>query len=117
MEAISRCRKAGVTAGLLRFSAMMRGGSAVDNHPLFVAAALHPLSEQEGELQGLVGVEARVAMGVVAVLQVAGRDRTSTAGAFGDVLAGHLDMDAARMGAFRTMDLEEAFDFRQDPVE
>src|SRR3546814_9099669 len=44
--------------------------SAVDGQPLLVAACLHALGQQEGEFKRLVGIETRVAMGVVAVLQV-----------------------------------------------
>ena len=47
-------------------------------------------------------------MGVVAVAEIGLGDRLGAADAFGDVLAGHLDMDAAGMGAFGPMDVEEA---------
>ena len=69
--------------------------------------ALQELGEEEGELQRLVGIEPRVAMGVVAVRKIRLRDRPRAAGAFGDVLAGHLDMDAAGIGALRPVDGEE----------
>ena len=91
--------------------------SAVGAQTLLVAAALHPLGEQEGKLECLVGIETRVAMGVVAILQILGADSAGAARAFGHVLAGHLDVDAARMRAFGAMDLEEAFDLRQDALE
>ena len=38
-----------------------------------------------------------------------------TAGAFGDILAGHLDMDAAAKAALRPVYGEKATDFRQYP--
>src|SRR4051812_43675144 len=56
---------------------------------------LKKFGEEEGELQRLGGIEPRVAMRVVAVAEILGEDRPRTAGAFGDILAGHLDMDAA----------------------
>ena len=56
-------------------------------------------------------------MGVVAVRQVGLGDGLGAADAFGDVLAGHLDVDAAGMGALGAVDVEERFDLRQDPVE
>jgi hypothetical protein len=63
-----------------------------------------PFGHEEGQFERLVGVEPRVAMGVVAVLQVLAGHRARTAGAFGDVLAGHLDVDAAGMGALGAVD-------------
>ena len=56
-------------------------------------------------------------MGVIAVLQVFRGDGAGAAGAFGDVLAGHLDMDAARMRALGAMHLEEGLHFLEDAVE
>ena len=56
-------------------------------------------------------------MRVVAVLQILVPDRARAAGAFGDVLAGHLDVDAARMRALGAMHLEEALHLAQDAVE
>ena len=50
-------------------TAVLRGRSAGHHHPFLVAAALHPLGQQEGQFQRLVGIEARIAMGMVAVLQ------------------------------------------------
>ena len=56
-------------------------------------------------------------MRVVAVVQVLGRDGAGAAGAFGDVVAGHLDMDAARMRALGAVHLEEGLHLLEDAVE
>ena len=65
---------------------------------------------QEGDLDRLLGVEARIAIGVIAVAEIGLRDRARAAGAFGDVLAGHFEMDAAGIGAFGVMHVEEGAD-------
>src|ERR1700693_2892572 len=82
-----------------------------------LALALQPLGDDEGKLERLVGVEPRVTMGVVAVRQVGLGDGLGAADAFGHVLPGHLDMDAARMRAFAAVDVEEALDLGEDEVE
>src|SRR4030042_94715 len=69
--------------------------------------ALQPLGHDEGQLERLVGVEPRIAMGVVAVRQIGLGDGLGAAHAFGPVLAGPLDMDAAGMGPFGAVDVEE----------
>ena len=56
-------------------------------------------------------------MGVVAVVQILGGNGAGAAGAFGDVLAGHLDMDAAGMRALGAVHLEEGLHLLQDVVE
>jgi hypothetical protein len=45
------------------------------------------LGHQKGQLERLVGIEARIAVGVIAVLQLVLRQRVGAAGAFGDVVA------------------------------
>src|SRR5262245_33858090 len=72
---------------------------------------LELLGHQESELERLRRVEARVAEGVIAVVEILIRQGAHTARAFGDVLAGHLDVDAARMGAFRLVHRHEAAQF------
>src|SRR5689334_13533896 len=53
------------------------------------------LSHEERQLQRLARIEPRVAIGVVAVLEAALAHRSdAAAGAFGHVVAGHLDVDA-----------------------
>ena len=54
---------------------------------------------------------------VVAVVEILIGDGARAADAFGDVLAGHLQMYAAGMGAFGLVDGEERLHFRQHPVE
>ncbi len=56
-------------------------------------------------------------MGVVAVRQVSLGDRLGAADAFGYVLPGHLDMDAAGMRAFAAVDVEEAPGLLEDEIE
>ena len=64
----------------------------------------------ETQLERLVGVEPRIAVRVIAVVQILLGDRARAAGAFGDVLAGHLDVDAAGIGALGRVHGEERFD-------
>ena len=54
---------------------------------------------------------------MVAVAEIALGDRARAARAFGDVLAGHLQMDAARIRAFRLMNGEERADFAHHALE
>src|SRR5690606_14843945 len=56
-------------------------------------------------------------MCMVAVVQILSRDGPCAARALGHVLAGHFDMDATRMCAFRAMDREESFHFLENTVE
>src|SRR5688572_27130556 len=66
------------------------------------------LRDQEGQLEALLGVQARVAGRLVAVRQVEILDALRAAEALGDVLAGQLDVDAARVGAQAAVHLEVA---------
>src|SRR5262249_50128767 len=81
-----------------------------------LALALQPFGHDEGKLERLVGVEPRVAMGVIAVRQIGLGNGLGAAHAFSDVLPGHLDMDAAGMGAFAAMNVAERLYLRQDEV-
>jgi len=56
-------------------------------------------------------------MGVVTICKIVTCQSACAASAFRHIITGHFDVNAAWMCAFRTVDLEEAFDFRQDPVE
>src|SRR5438309_2225742 len=60
---------------------------------------LQQFRDQESHVDRLLGVEARIADRVVAVVEILVGDRPRTADAFGDVLPGHLQMDAAGVGA------------------
>ncbi|GJE07014.1 hypothetical protein AOPFMNJM_2338 [Methylobacterium jeotgali] len=81
------------------------------------AVALDEFRRQESHLQGLLRVEARIAVGVVAVLKVVGGQRAGAARALGHVLARHLEMDAAGHRALRAVDFEEGLDLRHHPLE
>ena len=75
------------------------------------------LDDEERELERLLGVQPRVARGVVAGGELAVRDHLRAAEALRDVLAGVLDVDAAGMRTESLMDLEEALDLVHDAVE
>src|ERR1700754_584734 len=65
------------------------------------ALLLEQLGDQEGHVDGLFGVEARVADRVGAGAQILMRDGARAAETLGNVLPGHLQVNAAGMGAFR----------------
>src|SRR5690242_16165234 len=75
------------------------------------------LRDEESKLERLAGIEARVAMGMVAIVEIIVGDGHGAAGAFGHVLARHLDMNAAGMGAFGLMHAHEALHLGEDHVE
>src|ERR1700747_3129705 len=81
------------------------------------ALLLQRAGDEEGKLERLAGIETRIAMGVVAVGERLLRHRLGAADAFGDVLARHLDMDAAGMGALGLMGGEEGAHLGEHPVE
>src|SRR4051812_33154352 len=66
------------------------------------------LDDEERELERLPGVEPWVARGLVARAEILVGDHLRAAQALGDVLAGVLDVDAARVGAQPPVHLEEA---------
>ena len=74
-------------------------------------------SDQKSQLQRLLVVEPRVAVRVIAIREIALGHLVRTAGAFGHVLARHLEMDAAGVRAFGLDDVHEVADFRQDALE
>src|SRR4051812_16875872 len=88
-------------------------------HRLDLAGALllEQLGDQEGHIDGLLGVEPGIADRVVAVVEVLIGDRAGAAETLGDVLTGHLQMDAAGMGALGGVDREERLHLGQDAVE
>src|SRR5260221_4229074 len=100
---------------LARLSRARSGGRArrMDRQAL----RLELLGEQEGELQRLAGVEARIALRLVALVQVLDRDVGRAADALGYFLAGHLEMHAAGMRALGTVHGEELLHFLEDGVE
>ena len=56
-------------------------------------------------------------MSVIAGRQIRFLDAMSAARTFGDLLAGHLDMDAAGMSALGLMNIEKLADFLHDVIE
>src|SRR3954451_7000196 len=81
------------------------------------AFLLEQFCDQESHVDGLLGVEPGITDRVIAVVEILVGDRAGAAEALGDVLAGHLQMHAAGMGAFRGVDREERLHLRQDAVE
>src|SRR6185437_2380031 len=81
------------------------------------ASLLEQFRDQKGHVDRLLGIETRIADRVIAVVEVFVRQGARAADAFGDVLAGHLEMNAAGMTAFRGVDRKEAAHFRDDAVE
>src|SRR5207245_7147074 len=75
------------------------------------ALGLELLGEQEGELERLAGVEARIALRLVALVQILDRDVGRAADALRDLLTGHFEMHAARMRALGTVHGEELLHF------
>src|SRR3546814_1071981 len=75
------------------------------------------LFRSEGELQRLLGGEPGVAVGVVAVAQRLVADRLGAADALGDVLPGHLEVDAAGVAALGAVHSEEVLHLGQHAVE
>src|SRR5450755_1797814 len=90
-----------------------------DRHRLHLAATLlfKQFRDQESHVDRLLGVETGIADGVIAVAEVLIGDGARAADAFGHILAGHFQMDAAGMGALRRVDGKERLHFRQDAVE
>src|SRR3546814_15790471 len=74
------------------------------------------LFRSEGELQRLLGGEPGVLVGVVAVAQRLVADRLGAADALGDVLPGHLEVDAAGVAALGAVHSEEVLHLRQHAV-
>src|SRR5262249_14092741 len=81
------------------------------------ALPLEKVGQQERKVDRWLGIEPRVADRVVAILEVRVGDHAGTAGALGDVLAGHLQMHSAAMRSFGAVNGKEGFHLRQDAVE
>src|SRR6478735_11741502 len=90
-----------------------------DRHRPGLAGAflLEELRDQESHVDRLLGIEAGIADRVIAVVEILVGDGARAADAFGDVLAGHFQMDAAGVAALRRVDGEERLHLRQDLVE
>src|SRR5712664_2683897 len=77
-----------------------------DRHRLGLAAAflLEQFRDQESHVDRLLGIETGIADRVIAIVEILIGDGARAADAFGDVLPGHFQMDAAGMGALRRVD-------------
>src|SRR5712671_4600602 len=84
---------------------------------LAAALLLEQFGDQERHVDRLLGIEAGIADRVIAVVEILVGDGARASDAFGDVLAGHFQMDAAGMGALRRVDGKERLHLRQDLVE
>src|SRR5215211_6309613 len=86
-------------------------------HGLGCALLLQEFGDQESHVDRLLSIEAGIADGVIAVAEILMADGAGAADAFGDVLPGHLQVNAAGMGALRGVDAEERLHLRQDAIE
>src|SRR3954469_8936827 len=91
-----------------------RGGPAIP--VLLQTAPLQTFGDKERQFKSLTGIETRITVGMIPFSQRMIGDRLSAAGAFGHVLAGQFEMDAAGMSAFGLMNGEEILHLRQDTV-
>src|SRR5258708_33632909 len=96
--------------------ASRRRGGAPGSQPV-QSRRLQPLGDEERQLERLAGVEARVAMRVIAIGERMVVDRFRAARALGHVLAGHLEMDAAAVRALARQDLQKGANLGQNMVE
>src|SRR6476659_1265815 len=90
-----------------------------NRHRFGLAAALllEQFGDQESHVDRLLGIEAGIADRVIAIVEILVGNGARAADAFGDVLAGHFQMDAAGVAALRRVDGEERLHLRQDLVE
>ena len=77
----------------------------------------HQLGHVEDEVERLAGVQARVAERRVGVVELLLGEAVAPAEALGDVVAGDLEVDAARPRALGVVDGEEALDLGEDVAE
>src|SRR5581483_3010771 len=87
-------------------------------HGFHLAAPLllEQFRNQKRHVDRLLGVQARIANRVIAVVESLVGDGARAADAFGDILAGHLQMHTAGMRAFGGMNGKEALHLRQDAI-
>src|SRR5262249_49607663 len=71
------------------------------------AFLLQQLGKQKRKLDRLLGVQSRIAEGVVAIVEVFFADGAGSTGTFRYILPGHLQMDATRIGALGLMNGEK----------
>ncbi len=75
------------------------------------------VGDQEGQFQCLIGIEPRIAMGVVAIGEIGLGDLEGAADAFGNVAAGHLEMHATGITVFAAVYLKKALHLLQDTAD
>src|ERR1700682_2821247 len=90
-----------------------------DRHRFGLAAAflLEQFRDQESHVDRLLGIEPGIADRMITIVEILIGDGARAADAFGDVLAGHFQMDAAGVRSLRRVDGEERLHLRQDAVE
>src|SRR3984885_6886941 len=86
------------------------------NRPLGRRQPLHlqKIGDHEGHLDRLLRIEARIAKGVIPIMQIRFRNDARPAGAFGHVLAGHLEMNSAGVDTLGAAGGEEVAHFLGD---
>src|ERR1700722_15095107 len=75
---------------------------------------LQKIGDHEGHFDRLLRIEARIAKGVIPIVQIRLRDDARAAGAFGHVLAGHLEVNSAGVDALGAAGGEEVAHFLGD---
>src|SRR5581483_7833563 len=75
------------------------------------------LGDEEGELERLAAVQARIAVRVVAAREIGLADLARAADALGHVLPRHLEMHAARVGPLSMVHPKKGAHLLQDAVE
>ena len=98
---ITKKNKAAPERAALPLCVTSTGGRLHACRFLHCTAVLKLFGDEEGQFERLRGVQTRVAGRVIAVRQILIRHRAHPAGAFGDILAGHLEMNAARVSCPR----------------
>src|ERR1700734_887129 len=86
------------------------------NWPLGRSQPLHlqKIGDHEGHLDRLLRIEARIAKGVIPIMQIRFRNDARPAGAFGHVLSGHLEMNSAGVDTLGAAGGEEVAHFLGD---
>src|SRR5258708_12241456 len=75
---------------------------------------LQKIGDHEGHFDRLLRIEARIAKGVIPIVQIGFRNDARPAGALGHVLAGHLEVNPAGIDALGAAGAEEVAHFLSD---
>jgi len=81
------------------------------------ALGFEQIGQQKGEIDRLLGIESRIADGVVAILEIGIGDHARATGALGHILAGHLQMHTTAVSTLGAVNRKERLHFGQDAVE